>query len=503
MICLFFIGFVASSTTGYVTEGSLPSNITITSFTILAETFNGFTTNFSGHDESIYRNFSDVILEKTSYGKIEFNQNLDLVTMSGSDLVLNFDLDLNLSNNLVLVDNENLSGINKNANISIYEISFTNPGVYHNGAVCTDCTFISYSGGIYKFQVSSFNGVYWLYEVVSPSVCGNGIIESGEVCDDGDSNGLPGMCNTACTGIVSSTDGGGGGGGGGGGVISPNTTLDGNKYYNFTVSPSFFELSMNKGTYYQQLVNVTNTGENDLTITLNVEELQNFIFPQDRSFSISPGESKILRFDIYVSNSREADVYVGKIHFLTSQVRKETNVILQVNEREALFDIRTEILKKYVIPGGRVRANVTLINKGDLRNFDVHLEYKVIDFSKNEYTIKKEDFAIGHTYSDVFFLDLPKDIALGNYLFYARVSYKDVNASSYDTFVVEEISVFSWYLLILIILLAMYLAYRIYKNKQMKSLINSLPKKKSKAEKQSEKMIKKLPLEVPKLPDKL
>ena len=212
---------------------------------------------------------------------------------------------------------------------------------------------------------------------------------------------------------------------------------------------------------------------------------------------------KILRFDIYVSNSREADVYVGKIHFLTSQVRKETNVILQVNEREALFDIRTEILKKYVIPGGRVRANVTLINKGDLRNFDVHLEYKVIDFSKNEYTIKKEDFAIGHTYSDVFFLDLPKDIALGNYLFYARVSYKDVNASSYDTFVVEEISVFSWYLLILIILLAMYLAYRIYKNKQMKSLINSLPKKKSKAEKQSEKMIKKLPLEVPKLPDKL
>ena len=109
------------------------------------------------------------------------------------------------------------------------------------------------------------------------------------------------------------------------------------------------------------------------------------------SFKIEPNESKFIRFDIYVPNSISADVYVGKINFRASQVRKESKVILQVKERDALFDIRTQVLKRYIPPGGRVKANISLINKGDLRNFDVHLEYKVIDFDKKTYTIKKED----------------------------------------------------------------------------------------------------------------
>jgi uncharacterized delta-60 repeat protein len=32
--------------------------------------------------------------------------------------------------------------------------------------------------------------------------CGNGIVESGEVCDSGAMNGQPWYCNLACTGIV-------------------------------------------------------------------------------------------------------------------------------------------------------------------------------------------------------------------------------------------------------------------------------------------------------------
>ena len=182
-------------------------------------------------------------------------------------------------------------------------------------------------------------------------------------------------------------------------------------------------------------------------------------------------------------------------------MRKELNTVLQVNEKGALFDIRTEILKKYIPPGGRVRANVSIINKGDLRNFDVSLEYKAIDFDNNEYTIKKEDFEINQYYNNIFYLDLPKDISIGNYLFYTKVSYQDVNASSYDTFVVEEVSLASWFLLILIILLAIYLAYRYYRHKRVEILLKEV--KKSEKKGVQEKVKKELPLEIPKLPDKL
>jgi hypothetical protein len=77
----------------------------------------------------------------------------------------------------------------------------------------------------------------------------------------------------------------------------------------------------------------------------------------------------------------------------------------------------------------------------------------IIDFDKNNYTMKKEDFAINQTYNKIFYLDAPGDIKMGDYLFYSRVSYGSVSASSYDTFVVEKVSLLIWFIIIMIILI--------------------------------------------------
>jgi len=477
--------------TGFATEQNFPSNVTVNPFKVLRDTYNGLTSNFTNLNESILSNMSSVVLENTTYGKIEFNENLDLVTMGGSNLTVNFDRDINISDNLIYVDNYYLPEINKSANLSLYGITLTTPVIYHNAVICTDCTLISYSSGIYKFKVNSFGGPYYLREGAVSSICGNGVCESGESTS---------TCPSDCP-----SSGGGGGGGGGGGTISSNKTnvsTTGTSQYDFIVNPSFFQIRMNKGTYYQKMINVTNNGTNKLTILVSVEGLEKFIFPEVGSFTLKSGETKLLRFDIYVSNSRPADVYTGKIHFRASQVRKESQAVLQVLERDALFDIRTQVLKKYIPPGGRVRANISLINKGDLRDFDVHLEYKIIDFDKNKYTVKKEDFAIKEYYSNIFYLDLPKNMSIGNYLFYSRVSYKNVSASSYDTFTIEEISTFSWIILIIIILIAIYLVYRIYKGKKAKFKFDFKKGFKGMGG-QNQKMKKQLPMEVPKLPDEL
>lgn len=60
-------------------------------------------------------------------------------------------------------------------------------------------------------------------------VCGNGVVESGEQCDDGGSNGAcPATCSTSCT--TNSCGGGGGGGGGGGTYIATKVILQGRAY---------------------------------------------------------------------------------------------------------------------------------------------------------------------------------------------------------------------------------------------------------------------------------
>ena len=442
---LFCLSLVVAIT-GYVTQGNFTSNVSISGLRIIYTFYNGDTTEFNDYSTEELNNFSSAILEKISYGKIAFNENLNLTLTAGSDRIVNFDNDINISSNLVYVDNSDLPYLNKSVNISIYSLSFTSPQIMKNGAVCSDCVLISYSGGILKFRTLTFYGVYYARETPVSSVCGNGVCESGETSSN---------CAADCAG---------GGGGGGSGTTTNKTTPQKNMTtgYDFEVVPDFFAVQMKKGQYYQKNLNVKNNGTQNLDIYISVAGLEYFVFPQENKISLTPGENKTLRLDIYISDIRPADVYVGKILFRSQYVERESKAILEIKEKEALFDIRTDVLKKYLSPGGRVRANISVINMGDLRNFDVALEYIIIDFDNKNYTIKKEDIAINQTYNNIFYLDVPKDIVIGDYLFYSRVSYKNINASSYDTFVVEKISTLFWLILILVLLvIIVFIIYRL------------------------------------------
>ncbi|MEA3399462.1 MAG: hypothetical protein U9R00_03065 [Patescibacteria group bacterium] len=371
--------------------------------------------------------------------------------------------------------------------------STINNGLLTEGDVWK-CSMRVYDGFSYSDWITSND--LTIFEYVP--ICGDGICELNE-----NSINCPADCFT------DPGTGGGGGGGGGDTSTSEDSEIIAPIGADFDVNPKLMIVEMKKGTYYSKIITVTNNGSLDLNIGMVITSLDNFVFPQIKSLFLEPGESQQVIFDIYVSKRTFSDVYVGKILFLSPGLQRSTDMVLDIDEKDALFDIRTDVLKKYINPGGRIRANVSIINFGSLRNFDVELEYKILGFDEEVYTIKKEDFAINHTYNNIFFLDVPRKLNVGNYVFYTQVRYPNgnVSASSFDTFTVERISLIAWIILIIIIIILMYLAYRWYKKKDY-SIFEDFKKKllKEKAERAPLENVKKKVIHtggVPKLPEVL
>jgi len=254
-----------------------------------------------------------------------------------------------------------------------------------------------------------------------------------------------------------------GGGGGGGGTITIT------KEEGFTISPTLITAKVTKGQASQEKLTITNTGKTNLTISISVESLGKYVFPEETSFTINSGEIKNVILNIYVSESENISFSQGKINVQNKDTIKSANIILDIRNKSALFDIKTTLLKKILFQGQEASADVKVLNLGDLKNIDVSLEMSIIDENKTVYDIKKEMFAINDSYEGEFFLTIPKDIDLGNYVFYSKVSYQNVTAESYDTFEVIKLfinfALIIFYLSIAILLTLITLVSIVLRNK--------------------------------------
>ena len=353
----------------------------------------GSSTNFSVLTYEEVQNLSDIILEDTSYGKILFNQNINMTADENfSDNVVDLDQNIKILSNRIQINSTALPNFNKPATLWFYGLSFSDPIILIDGVACPSaiCKKESYSGGVLKFNVTQ-SGLYTAEEtsVVIPPP----------------------------------------GGGGAGGVIPVKS---------FSVNQTELRASLTPGSVLTQKITIKNNLNTSITVFLNkTDTIKDFIVIENK-VELNPGESKEIIIDIKIREGTTPDLYAGKILLSEGGTKEEVLVILEVESVGALLDVEVKILKEYlkVYPGEEIVAEIKLLNMGEAGNRkDIKVEYIIKDTEGKELMKEEETVSLETQTSWIKRLNTPRDIEIGKYILYVRATtYEGKIASASTTF---------------------------------------------------------------------
>ena len=125
-------------------------------------------------------------------------------------------------------------------------------------------------------------------------VCGNGVIESGETCDDGNIVSGDG-CSSTCQ---TETPGGGGGGG--------TTTVT-----NISVIPTEFNLDIPVNGQIQKTIQIRNQGTLTATVRISQQNLQGMVNFTNTTLTIPTGQ--LVNLGVTFISDNETGFFTGKI----------------------------------------------------------------------------------------------------------------------------------------------------------------------------------------------
>ncbi len=395
----------------------------------------GVSTNFSEFSFTEIQNLSDIVLEDTIYGKIIFNDAINVTddantTYSETDL----DTNTNISFNRIELDSIALPNFNKNANLYLYNLTFSNPRILKDGAVCpsTVCTQNSYSGGTLSFNVTGFT-VYSAEETPEDELV------------------LPPPP-----------------GGGGGGLI-------------FTTSVDEISISLKQGDVKTKEITINNLGNNKLSFSVT-SDIGEFVKINQENFQIGPKEKKTIIIDFIARENTIPELYLGNLFIEALGVKKIIPITIEVESKVALFDISIEIPERFldISPGEELLVKIDLHNLVSETETNIDLEYIIKDINGNIMLTEGERISVEGRKTFEKLIKIPEDIGFGRYVLYVRLIYDNTVASSSAWFNVEK--KFNWFetrkiekvLLIIFTLVVIFII--IYKNKRIQRFLHNMEK---------------------------
>lgn len=246
-------------------------------------------------------------------------------------------------------------------------------------------------------------------------------------------------CPSGDSGSSGSGGGGGassgGGGGGGGGIAAP--TIAKEPVKDFSASPSSIKERLMLGSAATKTIAIKNTGDTALSFDLSVATVNDFVLMSDTSFSLEPGQEKIVEANII---GKKLGSYFGDIEIKGDSIKKSVTVVVDVESEQALFDAKIDIPSAYkeVEAGGDLKAQITLLNVGPARKVDVTATYIIKDKRGNKIYESSETFAVDSQTSFVKSFKVPENLQPGDYLAIIEIRYEKSFAVSSELFKVVE-----------------------------------------------------------------
>lgn len=411
-------------TTFSVSQADVGFNISVSKgIVVYRDAFDGNTTDFTIGGNAALEVLENMVLEVSNYGKIVFNETINLTqdavsnTSNEYNRYIDIDNNLQISNNY-LISTADLSSLNKSATVYFYNTSFTSPKILRNGVDCPAnvCTIISNSGGTLVFNITGFAlSVFTSYSAVE----------------------------TATTTIFV---------GGGGGRRTIVTTP------NFKVDRELIMVVSKQGETFKTMFKITNLKDKKLDIKIN-SSLNRFIIFSEKDFFLDAKEEKEIFITFYATENVEPGVYVGIISITDGGTIKKIQVIFEIESKKVLFDVILEIPPKYkkLFPGEDLYLNLRLFNLGDFRKADVFVKYLIKDFEGNIILTQEDLVTVNIQISLSKIIRLPYDLKAGDYIAIAEVRYLDSIGISTTVFEIKEISLWKRYQLYIILFVILFL----------------------------------------------
>lgn len=347
----------------------------------------GLSTDFNKSGFEELQNLSGIIFEIPEYGKISFNEPINVTNDENSgDNFVDINSYVNISFNRTEINITALPNFNKSATISFYNLTFSNPRILKDGEICPSsiCSIMNYSGGILIFNVTSFS-IYSAEETPTS------------------------------TPIIS-----------GGGA--------GQKKESFSVNTEEIILKLKQGETTKREIIILNDGNEKLSFSLEATpEITKFIKIDKINFELESGKAEIITLDFLVKEDTPPNFYLGKLVIKADGVEEEILIGVEVTTRRPLFDIDINLLEKFqnIMPGEEIYYKIEIFNLGDVkRQVDVSIEHRLLDVNGNIILSEHQSIAIMSKIEYIKEIKIPENLPYGKNIIYVKATYNGETASA-------------------------------------------------------------------------
>ncbi|MEK6890153.1 MAG: hypothetical protein AABX35_03120, partial [Nanoarchaeota archaeon] len=366
----------------------------------------GETTDFYDYGYEEIQNLSNISLEKSNFGKINFQETINLTQCSNN--LCDLSNNVNISFNRIELNSSALPNFNKSAILTLYNLTFSNPRIIKDGSLCSssECAKITYSSGTLTFNVTSFS-TYSAEETSSSSGSG----DSGGSSSSSSSSG-------------SSSEGSGAGG------IAQNPP--------FTVQPDNLAVNLKKGELTKYNLTIINSNRSDIAIELS-SNLENILVIDEKSFNLTKGQSKEINLNFIAGEKLSEGNYIGNILIKSRIADISVPISITISSVKSLFDVKISINNSQLTasPGEDLISSLKLYNLGEKETqvkatYYLKDQYNKIILTENETLYVNKELSLEKVFK------LPDNVRPGQHILYVAIEYDKEIASSSVWFTVKN-----------------------------------------------------------------